>query len=249
MESGNTYEGLDPLAANLVRRHARDLVRSGAIPTADLEDAEQDLMVHALAHIGKHDADIGRAPVYYDRVIGTKAKHLAEHRYALRRKPKAPVLGLEHGLSVEPRDVDPGGFSEEEIRRIGPVPARAEAETLQLRMDVQAAIHRLPPAQRDIASRASLGLSVHCLDLGGSGIRDLFFDRDATKRLFVLAGGVTDASGVFRLMSFDPQTWLKASEMTLPVGPHWEAVTREGSDLVLIADGKGSRTEMHRMRP
>lgn len=159
MESGNTYEGLDPLAANLVRRHARDLVRSGAIPTADLEDAEQDLMVHALAHIGKHDKDLGRAPVYYDRVIGTKAKHLAEHRYALRRKPKAPVLGLEHGLSVEPRDVDPGGISEEEIRRIGPVPARAETETLQLRIDVQAAIQRLPPAQRDIATRL-LGGSV-----------------------------------------------------------------------------------------
>jgi hypothetical protein len=159
MESANNYEGLDPLAANLVRRHARRLVRSGAIPASDLEDAEQDLMVHALAHIGKHDERLGHAPAFYDRVIGTKARHIAEHRLAMRRRPKAPVLALEHGLSAGAADAEPGGISEEQLRRVGPEPMRSEAETLRLRIDVRAAIERLPPVQREIAARL-LGGSV-----------------------------------------------------------------------------------------
>lgn len=150
MESANTYEGLDPLAANTVRRHARELVRSGAIPLGDLEDAEQDLMVHALAKLDRHDRRLGMPSVYLDRIVRSKAQNMAEERRAARRAPERRAAGLEHGLSLHHWEAD--YIDEETIRAVTPTTGRSHVEDLHLRIDLEGVLASLPEDQRSLAN-------------------------------------------------------------------------------------------------
>jgi hypothetical protein len=184
MYSTNNYEGLDPLAVNRVRERAQDLVRTGAIPEADLEDAEQELMLHALKHVGKHDAGRGKASIYYDRIVSSKARHIAERHRAQRRAPEREALGLEYGLELSPRDLDPGLIDEQTIRRIGPEPAREATETTALRIDVRRVVERLSPDLQRICRSlidgrikdivAESGVSRAALDVKLAAIRTAF---------------------------------------------------------------------------
>lgn len=140
----------DPLAASTVRRHARDLVRSGAIPQGDLEDAEQDLMVHALAKMDRHDRRLGMPSVYLDRIVRSKARNIVQERRAARRDPERRAAGLEHGLSLNHWEAD--YIDEETIRAVTPTTGRSHVEDLHLRIDLEGVLASLPEDQRALAN-------------------------------------------------------------------------------------------------
>ena len=76
MSSANRYPGIDPRIVASVRHHARRA--NGRLPGMELEDLEQELMLHAHRRLSSYDP--GRADLwtYVDRILSNFVANLAK---------------------------------------------------------------------------------------------------------------------------------------------------------------------------
>jgi RNA polymerase sigma factor (sigma-70 family) len=135
MAQRNAHD-LDPKVAGLIRRKARLLSRSYGFRKGDEEDLRQEMAVHVIERMGRHDPRRSGRPTFVDRVLEAKAADLLRHVLARKRDRRREG----------PLDSDVPERGQEERRE------RAwSLERLVLRLDVRDALAGLPDDLRNVA--------------------------------------------------------------------------------------------------
>jgi RNA polymerase sigma-70 factor, ECF subfamily len=105
---------LDEYAKTQIRVRARQLIRKPGFTSSDREDIEQELTLHLLQHIGKHDATRGCLHTFVSRIIKNKAASIIRQRHALRRDPDRNECSLDELSDLEELDAGAGGVDGDE---------------------------------------------------------------------------------------------------------------------------------------
>lgn len=78
MRSHNRYDGTDPTIIQSVQAQARRLFHTNIFPDMEIEDIEQELMLHVLRRAPNFDAARASFPTFIDRVTRNRAAALIE---------------------------------------------------------------------------------------------------------------------------------------------------------------------------
>jgi RNA polymerase sigma factor (sigma-70 family) len=127
---------LDPRISEMIRFKAEKLANGPAFRRGDEEDIRQDLSLHLVERMRRHDPSRSSTYTYADRVLTNKVKDLVRRAHAQRRD-----FSRERRLEeLPPRTLDDlhGHFSHVERQR-------------DLRLDVTAALASLPQDDQGIA--------------------------------------------------------------------------------------------------
>lgn len=153
----NNYPGVDPIAVKEIRIVARNLVGKAGILYEDVEDVEQDLMLHFLSRKDQFDPRRGQFNTFVSRVVRAGVKDILNHRMAQRRgqglevtlvsleqegdDAAMPNMALQGMAGIDGREVDGLGHAICHLDEVG------------LKVDVERAIRRLPKALQEICER------------------------------------------------------------------------------------------------
>ena len=128
---------LDPQISALIRRKARILSRSFGFKLGDEEDLRQELTLHIIEKLRRHDPKRAAVGTFVDRLLDSKAVDLL--RYVLARK--------RNRRREEPPDADVPDRDLEELRD-----KAWSLERVELAMDVWEALADLPEELREVAA-------------------------------------------------------------------------------------------------
>jgi RNA polymerase sigma-70 factor, ECF subfamily len=78
MRSRNRYDGTDPTIIQSAQVQARRLFHANIFPDMEIEDIEQEFVLHVLRRIPNFDAARASFPTFIDRVIRNRAAALIE---------------------------------------------------------------------------------------------------------------------------------------------------------------------------
>ena len=93
MSSANRYPGIDPRIVASVRHHARRASRR--LPGLELEDLEQELMLHAHRRLSSYDPRCAYLWTYADRVLSNFVANLSEAARATSRGGGTSTVSLD----------------------------------------------------------------------------------------------------------------------------------------------------------
>jgi DNA-directed RNA polymerase specialized sigma24 family protein len=180
MSSANHYSGIDPRIVASVRHHARRA--SGKVSGLDLEDLEQELMLHAHRRLNSYDPTRADLWTFVDRVLSNFLANLATAARAKSRGGGTFTISLDD-LNLE-RDsgaiaavADNGGSSEP-----------SWCEYIHLREDLHRVLHSLPQHLQDCCHRLAESSVTEAARRSGLA-RGSIYSRMATlKRAFAAAG-------------------------------------------------------------
>jgi len=180
MPSANQYSGIDARIVASVRHHARRA--RGKLPGMDLEDLEQELMLHAHRRLNSYDPTRADLWTYVDRVLSNFLANLATAARAKSRGSgisKIPLddPNLEHSSEAIAVAADNGGSRE-----------LSWCEYIHLREDLHRVLHSLPQHLQDCCHRLSETSVTEAARRSGLA-RGSIYSRMATlKRAFAAAG-------------------------------------------------------------
>lgn len=158
METRNRYDGiLPPKAITTIRRQAEKLAGHPAFRWAEPEDFEQELAVHALERIGRHDPSRAGLPTFLTRITRNHAATLvARETAAIRWSGTASV-----SLNDPVVDEDVGNVDMVEIipesQDLWADGGRSWEAMTETRLDAERLLSLLPASLRGFAIRFSTG--------------------------------------------------------------------------------------------
>jgi DNA-directed RNA polymerase specialized sigma24 family protein len=180
MSSANHYPGIDPRIVASVRHHARRA--SGRLPGMQIEDLEQELMLHAHRRLPSHDPDRADLWTYVDRILANFVANLTAAARATSRGGGTSKVSLDDP-SVE--------LDSEPITAPICDPAPAElswCERIHLRQDLERVLHPLPQHLQDCCRWLAINSVSEAARRSGLA-RGSIYSRIATlKRTFAAAG-------------------------------------------------------------
>jgi RNA polymerase sigma factor (sigma-70 family) len=144
MASANRYPGINPHIVRCVRHHARR-VRT-ALPGMEIEDVEQELMLHVHRRLPRFDAARGSLRTFVDRIARNCAANLLQSLRSERRGSGVEVLSLE-AIAWQSSDGE-GRCSVERASAPELYVGYAPEDLLNLRIELWRVFDRLPPALR-----------------------------------------------------------------------------------------------------
>lgn len=146
MASANHYPGIDPKIVRCVRHHAKHVRAADA--SIEIEDAEQELMLHLHWRLARFDARRGTLRTFVDRVAANCAINLMRATRAEKRGPNVEVLSLDaivRHAKTDGSDADADEAASGPMLTIGFNPE----EFLNLRIELWRVYDRLPSALRN----------------------------------------------------------------------------------------------------
>lgn len=145
---------IDPRAQDIVRRKARSLLRRGGFSRSDLSDLEQDLTLHLLKRLPTFDPRKSDWDAFVTTVVTTWGANLLRVRYADKRDYRRVLpLSAATGPAEEQDNMASESLNEQaHAARLGQQ-RLSEFEQLELKLDVQEVLQRLPEDLRAIAER------------------------------------------------------------------------------------------------
>jgi DNA-directed RNA polymerase specialized sigma24 family protein len=93
MASANRYPGIDPRIVACVRHHAGRV--RGSIPGMEIEDIEQELMLHVHRHLPHFDPTRGSLRTFADRIARNCVANLAQAARSQKRGFDVEICSLE----------------------------------------------------------------------------------------------------------------------------------------------------------
>lgn len=125
---------LDPAARALIRHKARKLAASRGFTPSEADDLEQELALHAHLASNRFDPRRGSATAFYDTVLANKVRSIVQHARAGKRDRRRE----------RPLDEAAG--------------TPASSQSVDLQLDVAAALTSLPAGDRAIAAHLMTGI-------------------------------------------------------------------------------------------
>ncbi|MEO5355100.1 MAG: hypothetical protein H7835_18085 [Magnetococcus sp. XQGC-1] len=150
MESRNRYKGIHPAIVDTVRHHAHKLASSGSFFPLDVEDIEQEMMIHLHRQLPRYDASKASAATFISRLISV-------HGISLYRSVVARGVGGARTVSLSDFVRDGEGHFVELIETIPsdcslwPNNGADWHEAVEARIDVMRFLEKLPKSLRQHA--------------------------------------------------------------------------------------------------
>ena len=169
MESRNRYDGIHPTIVRSVQTQARSLFRSNAIPRMDIEDLEQELMLHVHRRLPDFDQKRASLTTFVDRIVRNHAATLIKVAKAEKRGSKTETVWLNEPVVI---DTQHEPFERSELigdeHCLGRTPVLPRDEQIMLRQDLTRVLQSLPAPVQDVfhwlahssISEASRGLGI-----------------------------------------------------------------------------------------
>jgi DNA-directed RNA polymerase specialized sigma24 family protein len=180
MSSANRYPGIDPRIVASVRHHARRA--RGRLSGMELEDLEQELMLHVHRRLGSYDSERADLWTYADRILSNFVSNLAKAAVAKSRGGSAAMVSLDdtkvqlNSDSLAAADFD---RSSADLRW---------CERIHRRQDLERVLHALPQHLQDSCHRLATSSVTEAARRSGLA-RGSIYSRIATlKRVFAAAG-------------------------------------------------------------
>lgn len=145
MASANRYPGIDPKIVRCVRHHAERVRAADA--SIEIEDAEQELMLHLHGRLSRFDARRGSLRTFVDRVAANCAINLMRATLAEKRGARVEVLSFDaivRHAGTDGSDPDAVGAETGPMLTIGYAPE----DFLNLRIELWRVYDKLPSALR-----------------------------------------------------------------------------------------------------
>jgi DNA-directed RNA polymerase specialized sigma24 family protein len=180
MSSINRYPGIDPRIVASVRHHARRA--SGKLPGLELEDLEQELMLHAHRRLSSYDPTRADLWTYVDRVLSNFLANLTKAAGAKSRGGGTFTISLddpslERGSEALAAAADNGGSRQ-----------LSWCEYIHLQQDLHRVLHSLPQHLQDCCHQLTESSVTEAARRSGRA-RGSIYNRMATlKRAFAAAG-------------------------------------------------------------
>lgn len=148
---------LTEFTENYLRKKAKQLVHRVGYTASDVEDIQQDLLVHLLERIDQFDPERGHINVFITAVTERYIANILRDREADCRRPENPVESLNVSVACEDSEsgsVDFGETVDEERRtaRDDHYP-RSEIESFEMREDIAAVVSKLPHQLQELCER------------------------------------------------------------------------------------------------
>ena len=180
MSSANHYPGIDPRIVASVRHHAWRA--SGKLSGMELEDLEQELMLHAHRRLSSYDP--GRADLwtYADRILSNFVANLTKAARATSRGGGTSTVSLD-----DPK-LEPDGEPIAAAFDVRQSPDHSWCEHIHFRQDLDRVLHSLPQHLQDCCRWLAMGSVTEAARRSGLA-RGSIYSRIATlKRAFAAAG-------------------------------------------------------------
>jgi DNA-directed RNA polymerase specialized sigma24 family protein len=84
----NRYDGFDERLIYIVRLHAKKLFQTKILPAMDMDDIEQELLIHAINSFKNYNANLGSVHTFLETVIKKRASTLLSMNAGLKRGGK-----------------------------------------------------------------------------------------------------------------------------------------------------------------
>jgi RNA polymerase sigma factor (sigma-70 family) len=142
------YPGLTPDMVNFIKSRSYALSRQCGHSPEDREDIEQEMAIHLLSMLPKHNPERSSLPTYVNRVVDSWCRMLVRERraacrdYTQQERSLDERGGDDHTLADQIGEVD--AITLAGSRRLGSI----EAE--ELRLAVEATTERLPRHLREL---------------------------------------------------------------------------------------------------
>jgi RNA polymerase sigma factor (sigma-70 family) len=146
MASANRYPGIDPQIVRCVRHHARR-VRM-ALPGMEIEDIEQELMLHVHRRLSRFDATRGSLRTFVDRIVRNCAANLLQSLRSEKRGFGVEFLSLDTIAGDAADSGSPFAGSDEGACAGGAYVGYAPEDLLNLRIELWRTFDRLPSPLR-----------------------------------------------------------------------------------------------------
>ena len=180
MSSANHYPGIDARIVASVRHHARRA--RGRLPGLDLEDLEQELMLHAHRRMSSYDPARADLWTYVDRVLSNFLANLAKAASA-----KSRGSGIS-AISLDDPNLERDSEAIAAITYNGGSREPSWCEYIHLRQDLHRVLHSLPQHLQDCCHRLTENSVTEAARRSGLA-RGSIYSRMATlKRAFAAAG-------------------------------------------------------------
>jgi RNA polymerase sigma factor (sigma-70 family) len=152
--SETCLEQCEGLVADLIRRKAWQLVKSGAFTQSDREDIEQNLRLKLLKSQSSYDPEEGPWIALARTVVERHAATLLRDRLATKRGHHQTISLQRHVKDPDGGSIELGNtlLSEQQEKRRGYV-SRSHLDSWQLIHDIAEVFRNLPPDQRELAEQ------------------------------------------------------------------------------------------------
>ena len=144
MASTNRYHGIDPRIVRCVRHHAARA--AAALPGMDVEDVEQELMLHVHRRLWRFDAARGSLRTFVDRIARNFAANLIHAARSERRGSGVEFISFDP-IAWKSSD-DERACSDERVSARELYVGYAPEDLLNLRIELWRVFDRLPPPLR-----------------------------------------------------------------------------------------------------
>ncbi|MBF0628229.1 MAG: hypothetical protein HQL91_08400 [Magnetococcales bacterium] len=187
MESHNRYEGLHAYAVGTVRHHAKRLAHSPGFLPDDLEDIEQEMMLHIYRQLPLHNPAKASLETFISRLIGN---------FAITLYRQTTNHGIDNfriiSLSEPVQDQD-GGMTElimllSSDNSLWPQHGAAWNEGVEYRLDVARILKRLSPSIRNLARLFMMGSVAPVSRRGGVGRQAVYEAISRIRRMLAPEG-------------------------------------------------------------
>jgi DNA-directed RNA polymerase specialized sigma24 family protein len=148
MDFRNRFDGIEKDVVLLIKSKAWQLVGKHGFTVSDREDIEQELMLDLLRRLRRFNPKRAKRKRFVNRVIDHGVARLVEYQNAEMRDYSR------HGGSLSKKVDSPEGERVERAELLDVQtchPGRADEETCQLEIDVEAVVAQLPGELRTIA--------------------------------------------------------------------------------------------------
>jgi DNA-directed RNA polymerase specialized sigma24 family protein len=177
MSSANRYPGIDPRVVASVRHHARRA--SAWLPGVELEDLEQELMLHAHRRLGSYDP--GRADLwtYVDRILSNFVVTLAEAAGAMSRGGGACTVSLDDPKLELDSEPITAAIGDDDL---------SWSERIHLRRDLERVLDSLPQHLQDCCHWLAMSSVTEAARASGLARGSIYSRIGTLKRAFAAAG-------------------------------------------------------------
>ena len=192
----NQYPGVDPYAVKAVRCAARNLARQKEFHTSDIEDLEQEFIVHLFSRMDRYDPQRGQFNTFIDRVLRSKTAVLVKRSAAKKRQDDTFTT---HFPELEDWEKEDDNGEETPVPPqlrcgIEGVPASQDEDpdehlnTLDRRLDMEAFLGALPEELRDICLRLDTETPAQIAEDAGLSRRAVYWCLQCIRQAFAASG-------------------------------------------------------------
>ena len=176
MNYTNPFEGLDEHSIHAIQSKSRIAARRHHFTQSDVEDIEVELALHLRQQISKYDPARGRFRTFVSRVLDNRILVMVSERQT--RYFNYEAVGIDDMLRDSDDELVVGDtVSEAEIEGLGGAGLCRSSDRISLRVDIERALQKLTPEQRELCLRLSESWSVSKIagEMGMS--RDTAYER------------------------------------------------------------------------